>query len=461
MGKDRLDEAITTATEAALIELAELVAIPSVAARKDAPMVAGAEKTAEILRRHGLQAYLVPTDGGPPVVYAEDRSAGVDAPTVLFYNHYDVQPAEPLELWDSDPWVMRRDGDFVFGRGVSDDKGHIVCRLMALDALRVANGGTLPVNVKFVIEGEEEVASVHFPAWLAEHSSLVAADVCVWEFGGVDDRGTPEIICGLRGIAYFELAVRTIAYDAHSGVGGSLLPNAAWRLVWALNTLKDADERILLPGHYDSVFPASEKDRALLAALPSTEDYMRREFGLQEFLGGATGIEYQRRAVFEPTCTICGLTAGYQGEGTKTVLPAEASAKIDFRLVPDQDPEVVHRTLRVHLDAHGFPDVEIRYLGGQRPGRVDPEHPYVRLCAETARAVYGKEPSVIPMVGGSGPVWSFVSGLRQPFVTCGCGYPGSRVHAPNENLRISDLILGARHTAYFVEELAGTPQPKA
>ncbi len=445
--------AIDAHLENALAELAELIAIPSVAAKPDAPMGRGAEAVARLLEKRGLSSRILPTvPGAPPVVYAEDRSAGVDAPTVLFYNHYDVQPAEPLELWTSDPWVLRRDGDHLYGRGISDDKGHIACRLLALDALKATNGGQLPFNVKVVVEGEEEVASVHFPDWVASHAALLNADVTIWEFGGVDETGRPEIICGLRGIAYFELHAKTIAYDAHSGVGGSLLPNAAWRLVWALNTLKTRGERILLPGHYDAVRAASDADIELLAALPAGQEaFMRTEFAPPGgFLGDATGVEYQRRAVFEPTCTINGIESGYTGAGAKTVLPARAFAKVDFRLVPDQDPETVRASLRKHLDANGFSDIEIRYLGGQKPGRVDPNHPYVQLAAETARDVYGKEPCIVPMVGGSGPIHPFVSGLRQPVVTCGVSYPGARVHAPNENMRVSDFVNGTRHTAWFL-----------
>jgi len=453
MNPNELDSLVEAALPRALEELAQMVAVPSVAAKPDAPMREGAEVVAGLLRARGLEARLAPTEGGPPVVFAEDRRAGVDAPTVLFYNHYDVQPAEPLELWDSDPWTLRVEGDHAYARGVSDDKGHISCRLLALDALRAANGGQLPVNIKWVIEGEEEVASVHLPAWIEANANVLNADVCLWEFGGVDDGGHPEIICGLRGIAYFELNAKTIAYDAHSGVGGSLFPNAAWRLVWALSTLKGEDERVLLPGHYDTVLPASDDDLALLGALPSQETYLKREYALEEFLGNATGVEYQRRAVFEPTCTICGLSSGYEGAGAKTVLPARAMAKVDFRLVPDQDPETVHRALRAHLDAHGFSDIEIRYLGGQRPARVDPRHPLVTLASDIARQVYGKEPALVPLVGGSGPIHPFVVGLRVPVITAGCGYPGSRVHAPNENLRLSDLLLGARHTARYLAAL--------
>jgi acetylornithine deacetylase/succinyl-diaminopimelate desuccinylase-like protein len=454
-----LDTAVESALDRAIAELTTLVAIPSVAAQMErgAPMTVCAEAVAEILRGHGLEARLAPTDGGPPVVFAEDRRAGVDAPTVLFYNHYDVQPAEPFDLWESDPWTLRIDGDLAIARGVSDDKGHIVCRLMALDALRAQNDGALPVNVKWVIEGEEEVSSIHLPAWVEANAAILDADVCIWEFGGVDEGGHPEIVCGLRGIACFELHARTIAYDAHSGVGGSLLPNAAWRLVQALNTLKDKDDRILIPGHYDAVHPASPDDLALLAKLPNTartEAYLKREFGIETFLGGATGVEYERRQVFEPTITINGLASGYQGEGSKTILPAHAMAKLDCRLVPDQDPVVLRDALRAHLDAGGFTDVEVVYLGGQRPARVDPNHPMVQLALETARDVYDESPSLYPMVGVSGPFYPFAVTLKEPIVTIGCGYPGARVHAPNENLRLSDLTRGAKHTARFLAALA-------
>jgi acetylornithine deacetylase/succinyl-diaminopimelate desuccinylase-like protein len=458
MDLDSLDEAVAGELSGALAALATLVAIPSVAAQAadGAPMEPCARRVAELLREHGLEARVTPTDGGPPVVFAEDRRAGVDAPTVLFYNHYDVQPADPFDLWESDPWTLRVDGDYAFARGVSDDKGHIVCRLMALDALRSAYGGTLPVNIKWVVEGEEEVSSIHLPAWVEANAALLDADVCIWEFGGVDEGGHPEIVCGLRGIACFELHARTIAYDAHSGVGGSLLPNAAWRLVQALNTLKDDNDRILIPGHYDAVRAATDEDLALLRALPNsarTEAYLKREFGVTEFLGGATGVEYERRQVFEPTCTINGLQSGYQGEGSKTVLPAHAMAKLDFRLVPDQDPDVLRAALRAHLDTGGFTDVEVVYLGGQRAARFDPNHPMVQLALSTARDVFGTEPSLYPLVGVSGPMYPFVVRLGQPVVTIGCGYPGARVHSPNENLRLTDLVRGAQHTARFLAAL--------
>src|SRR5581483_4272352 len=452
----RLDAAVEAGREGALEELARLCALPSVSAKGEA-LEPCAELVAERMRARGLEARLLPTEGGPPVVFGEAAADRADAPTVLFYNHYDVQPAEPLELWESDPFTLTlRDGK-AFARGAADDKGHIVSRLLALDALRAAHGGGYPFHIKFLAEGEEEVGSPHLGAFVETHRDLLAADACIWEEGGVNEQGNPSLYCGMRGIAYFELSVQTIAYDAHSGVGGSVLPNAAWRLVWAISRLKDPNERILLPGHYDAARPASLRDLQLLDALPSDEEYLRREFGLETkgFLGGAqtTGLEFKRRAVFEPTLTLCGLESGWQGAGAKTVLPSEARAKMDFRLVPDQDPEEVHRALRAYLDAQGFSDIQIRYVGGQRPARVDPDHPLVRLAAETAQEVYGKPAAIIPIVGGSGPMWWFSGRLGLPITSPGIEYPGVRVHAPNEHIRLNDFTLGTRHLALLLARM--------
>lgn len=452
----QLDQRVSAGSEAALAELASLCALPSVSAKQQA-LEPCAQRVAELMRRRGLEADLLPTPGGPPVVFGQAAANRPDAPTVLFYNHYDVQPAEPLDLWESDPFVLtRRDGK-AYARGVADDKGHIVSRLLALDAIRDANGGAYPFHVKFLAEGEEEVGSPHLGAFVEQNLDLLRADFCIWEEGGVDERGNPILYCGMRGIAYFELHVKTIAYDAHSGVGGSLLPNAAWRLVWALSTLKDRNERILLPGHYDTARPASLRDLELFDSLPGDEAYLRQEFGLgpDGALGGrqTTGLEFKRRAIFEPTLTICGLNSGWQGAGAKTVLPSQAMAKIDFRLIPDQDPDAVHAALRKHLDAQGFSDVEIRYLGGQRPARVDPDHPLVRLAAATAAEVYGKPADIVPMIGGSGPMWWFAGRLGMPITSPGIEYPGIRVHAPNENIRLTDFTLGTRHLAHLLARI--------
>jgi acetylornithine deacetylase/succinyl-diaminopimelate desuccinylase-like protein len=438
-----------------LDQLARLCAQPSVSAQ-NLGITQCAELVATMLHEQGYQAEIMPS-AGYPVVYGQGH--GRSDKTLLFYLHYDVQPVEPLELWHSPPFTLTRRDDAFYARGVSDDKGHIIARLAALAAVRGALG-ELPCHVKFIIEGEEEIGSPNMPAFVEQHQERLAADACIWEFGSVDYEGRPTQSLGMRGICYVELSVQTATIDAHSGLGGSIFPNAAWRLVWALNTLKDHNEHILIPGFYDNVAPPSQRDRALLAELPEQAAELQAMYGLPGFLKGMTGgLALKQAAVFEPTCTICGLTSGYQGPGSKTVLPAKASAKVDFRLVPHQAPDEVLAKLRAHLDAQGFADVTIAYLGGGRPAKVDPDDPFVQLTLETAAEVYGQEPVVEPMIGGSGPNYPFIHLLGLPLVSAGVGYPGSQVHAPNENMRLDHFINGVRHTARIIERFGRSTLP--
>jgi acetylornithine deacetylase/succinyl-diaminopimelate desuccinylase-like protein len=335
----------------------------------------------------------------------------------------------------------------MYARGVSDDKGHIICRLAAIDAL-MAVYGELPCNIKFIIEGEEEIGSVNLTPFIKDHTQLLSADACLWEFGYVDKDGVPIQYAGLRGICYVELSVRTASGDVHSGTGGSIFPNAAWRLTWALNTLKTPKEHIRIPGFYDRVVPPTERDLELLEKLPDPSDEYLTRYDLTGFIKGIEGgLELKREAIFTPTCTICGLTSGYQGPGSKTVLPAEASAKVDFRLIPDQDPQEVILQLRDHLDKEGYRDIEITFLGGEAPARTDLDDPFLQMVVESARDVYGVPMLIQPMSGGSGPNHSFIHILKVPVATAGVGYPDSRAHAPNENLVIDHFVAGVRHTA--------------
>jgi acetylornithine deacetylase/succinyl-diaminopimelate desuccinylase-like protein len=333
----------------------------------------------------------------------------------------------------------------IFARGVSDDKGHITSRLFAIDAI-LESEGELPCNIKFVIEGEEETSSANVPPYVKNNKDKIAADVCVWEFGSIDHEGTPQQILGLRGICYVELSAETASIDTHSGTGGTIFPNAAWRLVWALNTLKDEDENILIPDYYENVLPPTERDRELFGKLPDPANDYKSRYGVKEFLKGATGgSDLMIQETLEPSCTICGLTAGYQGPGSKTVLPAKASAKVDFRLVPNQTPEEVLEKLRTHLDDQGFSDIKIDYLGGEAPGRTDPNDPFVKLVVDAAIDAYGVPMQIVPMIGGSGPNHVFLEELDLPVVTAGIGYPGTKAHAPNENVVLEHYLKGAKH----------------
>ena len=433
-----------------LAELSRLVAQPSVGAQ-NLGLKECAQLVAGMLQKRGFTAEIMPT-AGAPVVFGE--RTGKTSRTLLFYNHYDVQPPEPLELWETPPFEPSLREGRMFGRGVSDDKGHLAARLFALDAL-LASSSELPCTIKFIIEGEEETSSVHLHEYVRKNQDRLKADACIWEFGSVDHEESPLQFLGLRGICYVELSVETASTDVHSGLGGSIFPNAAWRLVWALESLKGPDETIRLPGFYDAVRKPSKRDLELMDALPEAAEVYRQQYGVRNFLKGLQGgRELRVEEVFSPTCTICGLTSGYQGPGSKTVLPARASAKVDFRLVPDQRPEQVLEQLRRHLDRGGFEDVKVAFLGGEAPARTDPDDPFVKLVCDTAIGVYEKPMLRIPLSGGSGPSYPFVHDLGLPVASAGLGHPDSRAHAPNENIRVDLYLKHARHMVRLISQFA-------
>ncbi len=444
----KFDSYLEAHMDESIAELSRLVAQPSVGAQ-NLGMQECAALVAGMLRQRGFTTEVMPT-GGAPVVFGERKGKG--SKTLLFYCHYDVQPPEPLELWETPPFEPSlRDGK-LFGRGVGDDKGPLVARLFAVDAL-LSSLDQLPCTVKFIIEGEEETSSVHLHEYVRDNLKRLKADGCIWEFGGVDHTETPVQYLGLRGICYVELSVETAASDVHSGLGGSIFPNAAWRLVWALDSLKGPDERIRLPGFYDKVRKPSARDIELMKLLPETSEAYKQQYGVKSFIKGLTGgADLRVEEVFTPTCTICGLTSGYQGPGSKTVQPARASAKVDFRLVPDQEPADVIEQLRHYLDANGFADVKVEQLGGEAPARTDPDDPFVKLVCDTAVEVYGKPMRLVPLSGGSGPNAPFVHDLGLPVATAGTGHPDGRGHAPNENLRLDLYLKHAKHMARLMVE---------
>lgn len=433
--------------EAAYVdELSELARIPSVSATGTGMREAIAFLERALARR-GFKVDVVETAGNPVIV----GTAGSGSKTLLLYNHYDVQPPEPLDLWVTPPFEPTLRDGALFARGVIDDKGEIVARLAAIDAL-IARYGSLPLNVTFMIEGEEEIGSRNLEPFILENRERLKADACLWEAGMVDDEGRPQIWLGVRGILYVDLVCRTLAHDAHSGWAHAL-PNAAWRLVHALATLKGTDERIAIEGIYDSVIPPSESQERLLREMPPEDDNYRREYALSALAANREGYEL-RRSVFLPTCNISGVWSGFTGEGSKTVVPAEAYAKIDFRLVPGQRPADVLELLRAHLRRHGYGDITVTSDEGQDAATVDPDDPFIRVAVSAAEEVYGKRPIVSPLVGGTGPASFFRNHLGVPFVSLGCSYPGGRKHAPNEHIRLDDFVRGATCIARLMETFA-------
>ena len=424
----------------ALVE--RLCAVPSIAAEG-----IGQEATAallvSLLTDAGFTTRQLVVEGSPPAVYAEQR--GRSPFTVLLYNHYDVQPADPLDLWDSPPFEPTvRDGK-LYARGVSDNKGEIAARLAAVRALRAAEG-TLPVTVRWIIEGEEEVGSPHFPALAENHAGLLSADGCLWEGAGFDAADRPEITLGTKGLLYVQLEVRGTKWDAHSGAA-PILPSAAWRLVQALASLRSPDGKVRIPGFYDAVLAPTAVQLEALADQTDMEEEMRRAFGVDAFVDGLTGALLRQRLAFSPTSNIAGLLSGYAGEGVKTVLPSRAMAKMDFRLVPDQEPDDVLAKLRAHFGAEGFDDIEVTKLGGAEPVVTPIEHPFVQRVLAISEQFAGKPPSIHPIMGGTLPL---LGALRRFVGVPGLSAPGnpsywaSGAHAPNEHVRLSDLTRAVR-----------------
>jgi acetylornithine deacetylase/succinyl-diaminopimelate desuccinylase-like protein len=419
-----------------------LVRQPSVAAQG-----VGVKETSalvmELIESVGAKARRIDT-GGQPVVYG-DLAAGA-ARTLSLYNHYDVQPAEPLDLWHYDPWGAEIHDGKIYGRGIADDKGDFVARICAIEALQKTRG-RVPVNIKFVVEGEEEIGSTNLERFADRNKALLRADACMWEGGGKSAAEVPQIALGCKGIAYVQLSVQTANTDIHSAYA-AIIPNAAWRLNWALATLKDGKERIQIKGFYDKVRKPSNADREALRKTTASEKQLKKLWGFKDYLLGLKGEALMERLTFQPTCTICGVWSGYTGTGLKTVLPKEAFAKVDFRLVPDQDPEEVARLLRRHLDGRGFKDVKVELLGAEKPARTPLDAPFAKVCADAAQLVWGVAPEVSPMVAGSGPMHALGTKFNIPAVMpAGVAYAGCNVHAPDENVRVEDYVAGIKYFA--------------
>lgn len=430
--------------------LQTLLRQPSVAAQ-DRGMAECAALVEKLMRDIGLNSEQLATSGFP-VVYGEITGQG--GRTLSFYNHYDVQPEDPLELWESDPFAAElRDGR-LYARGAADNKGNLVARLAAVHAY-LQTHGALPLNVKFIVEGEEEIGSPHLHEVAERHADKLQADGCIWEFGYREPGGRLQVSLGVKGICYVELRARGASSDLHSAQA-AIIPNPAWRLVWALATLKNARDEILIEGFYDRVRPPSARELAILREMAFDEAASLSALGLAQFINELSGEALKRKLIYEPTCTICGFQAGYTGAGSKTVLPSQATVKLDFRLVPDQDPAEIRALLRRHLDAHGFNDIEVIDLNGERPAKTDPEAPLVGVVADCVAQIYGQPASLVPLSPGSGPMYLLCQQLGIPAVSVGVGHSRSNTHAPNENIVLEDFFNGIKLIAAVMARFGTT-----
>jgi succinyl-diaminopimelate desuccinylase len=434
-------------------DLCELLAIPSVSADRGyrADVRRAAEWVADQFRQMGLETELVETDGHP-IVYAESPPV-TGAPVALVYGHYDVQPPDPLDEWISPPFEpTRRDGN-IYARGATDDKGQMLTHVKSVQAWLDCQAN-LPLQVKFVIEGEEEVGSQSLQKFLAEQRSQLAADVVVISDTSQFARDQPAITYGLRGIAYFELRLTGPRQDLHSGTFGGSVANPANALSMLLSSLINEEGRIQIPGFYDEVRPLADREREQFAALPFNERAFMAQIGVQS-LAGETAYSTLERRWARPTFDVHGLWGGYQGEGGKTVLPAKAGAKFSFRLVPDQDPKQVHERLLAHLTERCPPGVEMELidLHGALGFVVPLESPYVGAAAKAIERGFGRSPVFI-REGGSIPiVTEFTEQLGAETLLLGWGLDDDNTHSPNEKFCLADFHRGIRSSAYLWNEL--------
>lgn len=431
-------------------DLIRLVKQPSVSARGEG-INDCAKIVEEMMQNVGFSTLIIPEAQGNPVVYGEIKSKSSER-TLLFYNHYDVQPPEPLEEWMCDPYSGEICDGKIYGRGVSDNKGNIVSRLKAIQAF-LETTGDAPVNLKLVAEGEEEIGSPHLAPVVQKHKKLFSADAAIWEFGGTDRKGRPMIYLGLKGVLSVELRVKAATRDVHSA-NAPLVPNPAWRLVWALNSMKNEKDEILIRGFHDNVEPPSAEEMEYVQKIPFEEEEEKQDLGLSEFLHNITGLEALKALLYRPTCTINGFLTGYTDKGSKTVLPKKAMAKLDFRLVPRQVTEDILKKLKEHLKNHGFDDIEIIKHGSTEPVKTPIDDSFVQTVIETAERVYAKRPVVYPTSAGSGPMHLFRNWLGYPVVSVGCAHAESHGHAPNENLTVEGFVKGTKFIAAILHDFS-------
>jgi acetylornithine deacetylase/succinyl-diaminopimelate desuccinylase-like protein len=398
-------------------------------------------------RELGATVRRIEHPGSPDFLLA--RLGGRD-PAVLYYNHYDVQPADRSEGWRTPPFEPRVEDGFVFARGVADNKGTLVARLAAAEVYQTLFGD-LPLTLKFLVEGEEETGSKALEAVVAAHAADLQATGCMWEGTGIDHAGRPKLVFGAKGLLCVELDVKLLNDDQHSSLG-VYAPSAAWRLVEALSTLRSDDGRVLIDGFYDGVPEPSAEDLELLGSLVFDEAAELERLGVASFVGGRSGLDFLRSYYFSPSCNIAGLSAGWTGQGTyKTVLPGSARANVDFRLVPGQSPEDVLEKLRAHLRAHGFGDVVVTSVASMRPLRSPVDSEIGRTAIAAARQVFPHEPVVQPLMIGAGPLHPVATILGIPIVSPpGVNRPSSNVHAANENCRIGDFLKIVEHNVVWM-----------
>ncbi len=424
-----------------LEELKELVSQPSVSAQN-----IGLKECAELVRTKmaelGLDAKLLPIEGAPDAVYGELKGSS-GAKTLVVYNHYDVQPVEPLEEWKSDPFTpTERDGR-LYGRGVGDDKGELVARFNAIKSL-MNSGGSIKPNVKWLVEGEEEVGSPHLHGFISKNRSMLKGDGCLWEAGDRSPAGRSEIHLGVKGLLYVEFRLKVGEKDQHSSYG-AIAPNPAWRLVNLLKTIKDEKEKILVEGFYGDAVKPTPQERKFLKENEFSVKELRKDLQIKYLLEEKDDVATLTKHLYSPTANIAGFASGYMGKGAKTIVPKEAFVKMDFRLVANMRAADIERKLKQHLRKWGFTDVELQTISKEDPAKTPVESYIAQTLMRCAEMVEQEKPNVWPTIAGTGPMSLFTRELKLPTAMgLGVNYPGASFHAPNEHIILDYYMKGIK-----------------
>ena len=419
-----------------LKDLQTLIRQPSISAKNE-----GIEECAilvsKLLKKAGVSSEIFRLNKtAAPLVFGEIKSKSNPSKTLLFYNHYDVQPIEPLEEWNDSPFSGKIIGNKIFGRGASDDKGELITRIKAVDSY-LKEYKDVPCNIKFCIEGEEENGSENIKGYLKKYRKKLSCDAVIWEFGYVDTKNRPIVGLGMKGLLYVELSVNESIRDAHSSFA-TIIKNPAWRLIYVLNTLRNSDGRILINGWHDDILPLSKNDLKIIRKEPFDASDFKKEYGIKQFVGNKNAFEAKKALVAGPTCNIAGIESGYTGDGAKTVLPSSAKVKIDFRLVPNMDPKKQVKLLKHHLKRNGFSDISIKVLNAEPAARTSTKEEIVDIVCKSAKQIFGDYILNVSNAG-TGPMHAFVNVLGAPCVSIGSSYIFCRMHSPNEFAKI-DLL---------------------
>ncbi|MBF0753481.1 M20/M25/M40 family metallo-hydrolase [Jeotgalicoccus nanhaiensis] len=446
MTLEKMDDFILKHRDDYLNQLFNLLKIKSISTNEDE-----IRHCANVLKSEmetlGLDTQLIET-GGNPVVYGEllnDKNRF----TLLIYGHYDVQAVEPIELWDSNPFEPEiRDGR-IYARGAGDNKGQLMAQLLGLKTYQ-ALYGELPINVKFIFEGEEELGSVHLAEFVENHKALLEADLVYTSDGSSHNSGDPLILLGVRGVLILEMTAKGADFDNHSGNTGNIVPNPAWKLMRLLNTMRDDDGNVLVDGFYDKIRKPSDKEMELLKRLPYDQQDIAEKIGYEDL--DMDGASYYHKLTMEPTFNIAGIESGYTGKNAKTIIPSTATVNMDIRLVADQDPEDVFKKIEEHVKEVD-PSVTVTYKGAMRPSRTPAELEIVQAVTDAVAHAYGKEPLVQPSMPGSLPDYVWTEILNTPSIIMPYANFDQHNHSPNENLKVENFFAGIKCTCNLVREL--------